>query len=78
MAKDMVRIRKHQQKFTGLVANLRAVSLQVRMGKLVTESYIVLTQCSFSRTFKAIQHPLVVDVAFVHEETYWFAYCILM
>jgi charged multivesicular body protein 2A len=29
MAKDLVRIRKHQEKFTGLVANLRAVSMQM-------------------------------------------------
>lgn len=29
MAKDLVRMRKHQEKFTGLVANLRAVSLQM-------------------------------------------------
>jgi len=29
MAKDLVRIRKHDEKFTGLIANLRAVSLQM-------------------------------------------------
>lgn len=29
MAKDLVRMRKHQEKFTGLIANLRAVSLQM-------------------------------------------------
>lgn len=29
MAKDLVRIRKHQEKFTGLTAQLRAVSLQM-------------------------------------------------
>jgi charged multivesicular body protein 2A len=29
MAKDLVRIRKHQSKFTGLVSQLRAISLQM-------------------------------------------------
>jgi len=29
MAKDLVRIRKHQEKFTGLVAQLRAIGLQM-------------------------------------------------
>jgi charged multivesicular body protein 2A len=32
MAKDLVRIRKHQEKFVGLTAQLRAISLEMTVG----------------------------------------------
>jgi hypothetical protein len=36
MAKDLVRIRKHQEKFVGLCAQLRAISLQMTTMASVT------------------------------------------
>lgn len=64
MAKDLVRIRKHQEKFSNLVAQLRAVSLQmtgVQSTHALSESMKGVTQ-SMVKVNKQIQMPKLTKI----------------
>eukprot|EP00462_Mataza_sp_D1_P019162 CAMPEP_0175139360 /NCGR_PEP_ID=MMETSP0087-20121206/10857_1 /TAXON_ID=136419 /ORGANISM="Unknown Unknown, Strain D1" /LENGTH=208 /DNA_ID=CAMNT_0016422357 /DNA_START=127 /DNA_END=753 /DNA_ORIENTATION=+ len=48
MAKDLVRMQKHQEKFTGLIANLRAVNLQMTSMSSTTVMTEAMKKCTRS------------------------------
>ena len=76
MAKDLVRIRKHQQKFVNLTAQLRALSLQMQVCVCISLSVCVCVCVSSSLFLCVYVYCLHLSVIYASTVCTWFLVCV--